>query len=236
MRVGVRHARSSKDQPKHERQARRPSTTRTRQERRDRRCERAADPAYDLRERTGGARVLVADLSFTDRVGDAPAFLFDTDSQPERRERAAAGDRRPSLEGASETQIKDDELTFAMPLFDDNDVVGVVVAQRSLTEVATHGQARAQRALHRRRDRPRGGDRARPRALEHAHAPPQAPAALRAADHRRGPGGARADRPRPRRGRRPRPRARAHAGGAAPPGGARGARSSPPPRTSCARR
>ena len=54
------------------------------------RDERASDlvgPTFDLRERTGGARVLVADLSFTNRLGEAPAFLYDTDvpGRPERR-------------------------------------------------------------------------------------------------------------------------------------------------------
>jgi signal transduction histidine kinase len=88
----------------------------------DRRLERANDltsPAYDLRDRTGGARVLVADLSFTDRFGVSPGFLFDTDAS------------------SSETQVEDDELTYAMPLYDGNDVSGVVVTQRSLTEVAS---------------------------------------------------------------------------------------------------
>ena len=36
-------------------------------------------PAYDLRNRSGGARVLVADLSFTDKYGESPGFLYDTD-------------------------------------------------------------------------------------------------------------------------------------------------------------
>jgi signal transduction histidine kinase len=92
---------------------------------------------FDLQDRTGGARVLVADLSFTDRFGEeAPAFLVDTDSQPDD-----ASALRLALEAvrtsAPETNVQDDELTFAMPLFDGNDVSGVVVTQRDLKEVAT---------------------------------------------------------------------------------------------------
>jgi signal transduction histidine kinase len=92
--------------------------------------------AYDLRERTNGARVLVADLTFTDRYGEsAPAFLADTDSQlaDQGAVRLAI---RATLEAFSETQYADDVLTYAMPLFDRGEVIGVVVAQRNLTEVS----------------------------------------------------------------------------------------------------
>jgi signal transduction histidine kinase len=40
-------------------------------------------------------------------------------------------------EGSSELQFADDVATFAMPVFDEGDVVGVVVAQRNLTEVSS---------------------------------------------------------------------------------------------------
>jgi signal transduction histidine kinase len=104
---------------------------------RNNRANKLSPLVFDLQDRTGGARVLVADLSFTDRFGeDAPAFLVDTDSQPDD-----ASALRLALEAVRmatpETSVQDDELTFAMPLFDGNDVSGVVVTQRSLTEVAT---------------------------------------------------------------------------------------------------
>ena len=163
--------------------------------------------AFPLRERTNGARVLVADLALADGYGEAPGFLADTDTQfPSQSALRLA--IHAMLNGTSETQIKDDDLSFAMPLYDSGKVTGVVVTQRNLTEVATTvrlvrnalftaaviGLAVAVAlglALSSTLTRRLG-----------------ASAALRLADHRRGPGRARADRPRPRRGRRPRSRAR----------------------------
>ncbi len=69
---------------KTERQARPESTARTCEKARRNRANELSPLAFDLRDRTNGARVLVTDLSFTDRFGeDAPAFLVDTDSQPD---------------------------------------------------------------------------------------------------------------------------------------------------------
>ena len=76
---------------------------------------------FDLKDRTGGARVLVADLSFTDSFGHAPGFLIDTDSQPDD-ESALRLAIQAFTTASSVTKIDDDELTFAMPLYDGNDV------------------------------------------------------------------------------------------------------------------
>jgi signal transduction histidine kinase len=106
------------------------------QERREKRFSDLSTPAFDLRERTGGARVLVADTAFTDRTGQAPAFLYDTDVGSQASALALA--YRALRENSSEVQFKDDELQFAMPLYDaDQQQAGVVVVQRSLTEVST---------------------------------------------------------------------------------------------------
>ena len=43
--------------------------------RRERRASALFTPAFELRERTGGARVLVADYGFTSRTGESPAYL-----------------------------------------------------------------------------------------------------------------------------------------------------------------
>jgi signal transduction histidine kinase len=103
---------------------------------RDERANDLTTPVFDLQDRTGGARVLVADLSFTDTFGHAPGFLIDTDAQPDD-ESALRLALQAVRTGTPETTVQDDELTFAMPLFDGNDISGVVVTQRSLTEVAT---------------------------------------------------------------------------------------------------
>jgi signal transduction histidine kinase len=105
--------------------------------RRAKRATSLSEPAFDLRERTGGARILVTDLTFTDRDGHSPAFLYDTDFQNASDEGALRLAIQASLDTQPETQVQDDQLLFAMPVFSDNDVVGVVVAERNLTEVAT---------------------------------------------------------------------------------------------------
>jgi signal transduction histidine kinase len=106
--------------------------------RQGRRATLLGNVARDLRDRTNGARVMATDLTFTDASGEnAPAFLYDTDFQTIASGSALRLAIQASVEGIAETQIIDDELTFAMPLFKGNDVNGVVVAQRNLTEVAT---------------------------------------------------------------------------------------------------
>jgi signal transduction histidine kinase len=106
------------------------------QERRENRASDLSTPAFDLRERTGGARVLVADLAFMDRTGQAPGFIYDTDVGSQASALALA--IRALREDSSEVQFNDDELQFAMPVYDgDQQQAGVVVVQRSLTEVST---------------------------------------------------------------------------------------------------
>jgi signal transduction histidine kinase len=104
------------------------------------RGERASElvtPTFELRQRTGGPRVLVADLSWTNRLGDeSPAFLYDTDFQGDQTGALALA-YRAVREDASEVQFVDDDLRFAMPLYDEDEVVGVLVAERSLNEVTT---------------------------------------------------------------------------------------------------
>jgi signal transduction histidine kinase len=103
----------------------------------ERRYREVAQLAFELRERTNGARVLVTDLSLVDLEGDSPAFLYDSDFQNDSDASALQLAIRASLEKASVTEIVDDLLTFAMPVYDEDEVIGVVVAQRNLTEVAT---------------------------------------------------------------------------------------------------
>ncbi len=108
----------------------------TQQAKRERRWQLVTSPAIELRGRTGGARVLVADLGFTNRFGEAPAFIYDTDVGIPNSDELALG-IRSIREGASEVEFIDDQLLFAMPLYSENQIVGVVVAQRSVTEVST---------------------------------------------------------------------------------------------------
>jgi signal transduction histidine kinase len=106
-------------------------------ERRQRRANALSSPAIDLRDRSGGASVLVADTSFTDRFGDAPGFLYDTDFGNDNA-KALTLATRALREEFTETQFVDDTLYVAMPLFnEDNRELGVVVAQRNLTEATT---------------------------------------------------------------------------------------------------
>jgi signal transduction histidine kinase len=105
--------------------------------RRVRRADNLYTPSFDLRQRTGGARVLVADLSFTNEFGKAPTFLYDTDFQGDQSGALALAIRARRDE-ASEVQFVDDEVRFAMPLYDDRgEIAGVLVAERNLTEVTT---------------------------------------------------------------------------------------------------
>ncbi|MDA0184092.1 HAMP domain-containing histidine kinase [Solirubrobacter phytolaccae] len=92
------------------------------------------EPGYDLRERTG-ARVLVTDNQLTSTNGKS-LFLFDTDPTVDESAALAIA-LRARREGLSQTVLRDDTLTFAMPLFDDDEIVGVAVAQRSLADVAS---------------------------------------------------------------------------------------------------
>ncbi|HEX6026709.1 MAG TPA: HAMP domain-containing sensor histidine kinase, partial [Solirubrobacter sp.] len=95
-------------------------------------------PTFELRQRTGGARVLVADLSWTNRLGDEyPAFLYDTDFQSDQTGALALA-YRAVRENQSEVEFVDDDLRFAMPLYDEEaKVIGVLVAERNLNEVTT---------------------------------------------------------------------------------------------------
>ncbi|HET6548895.1 MAG TPA: HAMP domain-containing sensor histidine kinase [Solirubrobacter sp.] len=93
-------------------------------------------PAFELRERTGGARVMIADLSFTTRDGHAPGFIYDTDAGvPQARALEVAF--RALRENAPQEQFEDDELQYALPLYAGSDQAGVLVVQRNLTEVST---------------------------------------------------------------------------------------------------
>jgi signal transduction histidine kinase len=99
---------------------------------------RASDlykPSSDLSQRSG-ARVLVADWSLTPASGEAPGFIYDTGSVlPQTSELAIAV--RALSTGATLVEFQGDDLLVAVPLQDGTKTIGVVVAQRPLTEVAT---------------------------------------------------------------------------------------------------
>jgi signal transduction histidine kinase len=101
-----------------------------------RRYDKLGDLAQDLRERTGGARVLVADMTFADQTGDAPSFFYDTDFVGEQNEQLATAFRALREDGPI-TEFRDEQLLHATPLYDAGRVIGVVVAERNLTEVTT---------------------------------------------------------------------------------------------------
>jgi signal transduction histidine kinase len=105
---------------------------------RTRRASDLLEPAYDLRDRSGGARVLIADSSFTSPppVNRAPGFLFDTDSGTDDTAALRVA-IRAWVENSSETTLQDDALTYAMPLYDSSGAIGMVVAERTLTEVSS---------------------------------------------------------------------------------------------------
>ena len=202
-----------------------------------RRCERAHRRRPSSCASAPAARACSSPTSASPTArARSPAFLYDTDFQNASEESAMRLAIQASIENAAETQIIDDELMFAMPVYADNDVRGHRRRAAQPDRGRDDRPARAQRAVHRRRHQPRGRDRARPRALRHAHAPAQAPAARRAADHPGGPGGAvaRPTRAATRSATSPaRSSACRRSCAARRP---RGARSWPPPRTSCARR
>jgi signal transduction histidine kinase len=93
-------------------------------------------PVSDLRERTAGARVLVADASWTTPTGETPGFVSDTFAGVDSRSALLIA-LRASRQSFSEVQFQDDELLVAMPLFAEAKAVGVVVAERNVTEVST---------------------------------------------------------------------------------------------------
>jgi signal transduction histidine kinase len=107
--------------------------------RRGRRYDELGKVAQDLRDRTGGARVLVADLSFTD-TGDppnTPSFLYDTDFVGDQTAELALA-FRALRENGSITEFLDDDLLNATPLYDAaGKIAGVAVAERNVTEVTT---------------------------------------------------------------------------------------------------
>jgi signal transduction histidine kinase len=107
--------------------------------RRGRRYDQLSKPASDLRDQTGGARVLVADMSFTDTSDppNTPSFLYDTDFVGEQTAELALA-FRALRENGSITEFRDDDLLSATPLYDENGRLdGVVVAERNVTEVTT---------------------------------------------------------------------------------------------------
>jgi signal transduction histidine kinase len=94
--------------------------------------------AYDLRDRTGGARVFVTDGSFTstDNPPKSPAFLFDTGGRASLREPMTVALEARRI-GVSQLRLRDDVATFAMPVYDNSEIIGVVVAQRRLAEATS---------------------------------------------------------------------------------------------------
>jgi signal transduction histidine kinase len=118
---------------------------------RDRRIEDLAnalrDPAVDLQDRTGAARVLYADSAFSPPPFSEPSeqgtsFLYDTSpgfdtATPYRLavEASTTGERAVDYTG--------DTLEIAVPVYADSALAGVLVTERRLTEVTTAvGQVR----------------------------------------------------------------------------------------------
>jgi signal transduction histidine kinase len=81
--------------------------------------------------------VLVADSSLPPAAGEAPGFIYDTNAGtlPQGAEMAAAIAALARNEQV--VQFKDDDAIVAVPLLNGGDTIGVLVAQRQLTEVAT---------------------------------------------------------------------------------------------------
>ncbi|MBE2319107.1 HAMP domain-containing histidine kinase [Solirubrobacter sp. CPCC 204708] len=105
---------------------------------RDRRESELITIAYELRDRTGGARVFVTDGSFTntDDPPKSPAFLFDTGGRTSLREPMTVALEARRV-GVSQLRLRDDVATFAMPVYDNSEIIGVVVAQRTLAEATS---------------------------------------------------------------------------------------------------
>jgi signal transduction histidine kinase len=90
--------------------------------------------AFELSDQTGG-RVLVADLALTPARGETPpGFLADSEAGPAPRQAWLVALRTLRLR---ETVLSErgDDLALGVPLYRDGGVVGVVVAQRQLSEV-----------------------------------------------------------------------------------------------------
>jgi signal transduction histidine kinase len=99
--------------------------------------ERLSAAAYDLRQRTG-ARVLVANPWLTPAADDPnTSFLSDTDFGLDPQRNALLIGLTAMRLGRTIHQVDDQDLEVAMPLFDGDELVGVVVADRPLTEVVT---------------------------------------------------------------------------------------------------
>ena len=97
---------------------------------------RIAKVGYDLSQRLGGARVLAADPTFS-AGGESPAFLFDSDVAGSQTDALALA-LQAQRENVTELEYRDDDVFYAMPVYGKKaQVVGVVVAQRDLTEVTT---------------------------------------------------------------------------------------------------
>ena len=93
-------------------------------------------PRFDLRERTGGARVLVADMAFTNRLGEAPAFLYDTDFQGDQTGALALA-YRALREGRPRCSSSTTSCASRCRSTTTARSPACVVAERSLTEVTT---------------------------------------------------------------------------------------------------
>jgi signal transduction histidine kinase len=94
-------------------------------------------PASDLRDRSN-ARVLVASPDMTAPLGEpGTSFLTDTDFNTSDQRRAQLIALRAMRLGFEQTMLDGDDLLVATPLFSNGETIGVVVAERQLTEVAT---------------------------------------------------------------------------------------------------
>ena len=95
-----------------------------------------SDRAFDLRYQTD-ARVLVGDEALMPAVGGTPpGFIADTDLFSDTRRPVYVAVRAMN-HGETVVDIVGDSLAVGVPLYDGNGVSGVVIAERRLTEVTT---------------------------------------------------------------------------------------------------
>jgi signal transduction histidine kinase len=96
-----------------------------------------SSPAGELRDRSN-ARVLVGNPDMTSTLG-APgtSFLTDTDFGGTDQSQALLIALRAMRLGYTQTILDGDDLLVATPLFGDSRTIGVVVAERQLTEAST---------------------------------------------------------------------------------------------------
>jgi signal transduction histidine kinase len=91
--------------------------------------------ANELSQRAN-ARVLMLDPSLESSFGSSPAFLYDTQPGLADGDELSAG-LQALISERQDVRLDGDDLVVSQPVYDRGELMGVVVAQRTLTEVAT---------------------------------------------------------------------------------------------------